>query len=223
MENGHWEFWDKKQRQRKSETERGRCSKNKDQFATNQPSAAPCCFFYPFLQSKTFMQTGLRFEEIYEAHKDMVFNLCLNYLQNQQEAEEAAQDVFVKVHEKRTGFQGQSSLKTWVYRIAINHCLDVLKARKRQKRFGFFQSLFGGEGSVEREVPDFNHPGVQLEDKEALEALYQKINGLPENQKTAILLKYLDDLPQKEIADIMQLSVKAVESLLMRGKQNLGK
>lgn len=169
------------------------------------------------------MQTGLRFEEIYEAHKDMVFNLCLNYLQNQQEAEEAAQDVFVKVHEKRTGFQGQSSLKTWVYRIAINHCLDVLKARKRQKRFGFFQSLFGGEGSVEREVPDFNHPGVQLEDKEALEALYQKINGLPENQKTAILLKYLDDLPQKEIADIMQLSVKAVESLLMRGKQNLGK
>ncbi len=163
------------------------------------------------------------FDEIYEVQKDMVFNLCLNYLQNPQDAEEATQDVFVKVHEKRSGFQGQSSEKTWVYRITVNHCLDVLKARKRQKRFGFVRSLFGRENSADVDVPDFNHPGVQLEDKEALEALYQKINGLPEHQKTAILLKYLDELPQKEIADIMQLSVKAVESLLMRGKQNLDK
>ena len=169
------------------------------------------------------MHTKLNFEETYNQHKDMVFNLCLNYLQNPQDAEEATQDVFVKVHEKQSGFQEQSSLKTWIYRITANHCLDMLKARKRQKRFGFIKSLFGGEDSADFEVPDFNHPGVQLEDKEALEALYRRIDGLPDNQKTAILLKYLDDLPQKEIAEIMQLSVKAVESLLMRGKQNLGK
>ena len=131
--------------------------------------------------------------------------------------------MFVKVHEKRAGFQGESSLKTWVYRIAVNHCLDVLKARKRQKRFGFVRSLFGGENRAGMDLPDFNHPGVQMEDREALEALYRRIDGLPENQKTAIILKYLDELPQKEIADIMQLSVKAVESLLMRGKRNLEK
>ena len=163
------------------------------------------------------------FEETYHDHKDMVFNLCLNYLQNLQDAEEATQDVFVKVHEKRASFQEKSSLKTWIYRITVNQCLDVLKARKRQKRSSFFQSIFGGENTTEREVPDFNHPGVQLEDKETLEALYRRIDGLPDNQKTAIILKYLDDLPQREIAEIMQLSVKAVESLLMRGKQNLEK
>jgi RNA polymerase sigma-70 factor (ECF subfamily) len=169
------------------------------------------------------MHTNQSFEEIYNQHKDMVFNLCLNYLQNPQDAEEATQDVFVKVHEKQAGFQGESSLKTWIYRIAVNHCLDVLKARKRQKRFGFVRSLFGGENSAEMNLPDFNHPGVQMEDKEALEALYRRIDRLPENQKTAIILKYLDELPQKEIADIMKLSVKAVESLLIRGKQNLEK
>ena len=169
------------------------------------------------------MQTGLPFEEIYHAHKDMVYNLCLNFLQNPQDAEEVTQDVFVKVHEKRASFREQSSLKTWVYRIAVNQCLDALKARKRQKRFGFFTNIFGHENTVEREIPDFNHPGVQLEHREALEALYRRIDALPDNQKTAIILKYLDEVPQKEIADIMQVSVKAVESLLMRGKQNLEK
>ncbi|MCB0534833.1 MAG: RNA polymerase sigma factor [Lewinellaceae bacterium] len=169
------------------------------------------------------MPASANFEEIYHAHKDMVFNLCLNYLQNQQDAEEAAQDVFVKVYEKQAGFQGTSSLKTWIYRITVNQCLDVLKARKRQKRLGFIKSLFYGENDAALDLPDFDHPGLQLENREALEALFQKINGLPDNQKTAIILKYLDDLPQKEIAEIMQLSVKAVESLLSRGKQNLEK
>lgn len=153
----------------------------------------------------------------------MVFNLCLNYLQNTQDAEEAAQDVFVKVHQKLPSFQEKSSLKTWVYRIAVNQCLDVLKAKKRQKRFGFLKSIFAGPDEKAIEISDFNHPGIQMEDREALESLFQKINGLPETQKTVIILKYLDDLPQKEIADIMQVSVKAVESLLMRGKQNLEK
>jgi RNA polymerase sigma factor (sigma-70 family) len=169
------------------------------------------------------MHTDFSFEEIYGQHKDMVYNLCLNYLQNQEDAAEATQDVFVKVHEKRAGFEGKSSMKTWIYRIAVHQCLDMLKARKRQKRFGFVTSLFGGQNSPEVELPDFNHPGVQLENKEALEALFQQINGLPANQKTVIVLKYLDDLPQKEIADILQLSVKAVESLLQRAKQNLEK
>lgn len=169
------------------------------------------------------MHSGHSFEEIYHLHKDMVFNLCLHYLQNQQEAEEATQDVFVKVHEKRAGFLGKSSWKTWIYRIAVRHCLDLLKARKRHKRWGLVMSLWHGKDSAGLDPPDFNHPGVQLEDKEALEALFQKINELPHNQKTVIFLKYLDELPQKEIADILDLSVKAVESLLQRAKQNLEK
>lgn len=163
------------------------------------------------------------FLDIYEQHQHLVFNLCLHYLPNRQEAEEAAQDVFVKIHQKLPGFQEKSSLKTWVYRVAVNHCLDVLRARRRHKRFGFLFSLFDEKSGKQTDPPDFDHPGVLLEDREALEILFKKINQLPENQCTAIILKYLDDLPQREIADIMQISEKAVESLLMRAKSNLNK
>ncbi|MEY3238637.1 MAG: hypothetical protein RIR11_75 [Bacteroidota bacterium] len=163
------------------------------------------------------------FQEIYHEHQKMVYNLCLNYLQNTQDAEEATQDIFVKIHGKISSFEEKSSLKTWIYRIAINHCLDFLQAQKRQKRFALFKSIFNADNKPIYDPPDFNHPGVQLEDREALENLYKKINELPENQKTAVILKYLDDLPQREIAAIMDISEKAVESLLQRAKQQLKK
>jgi RNA polymerase sigma-70 factor, ECF subfamily len=163
------------------------------------------------------------FEELYEQYKTLVYNLCLNYLQHQQEAEEATQDIFIKIYLKMPGFQGNSSLKTWTYRIAINHCLDVLRARKRQKRVAFFMSFLEGKNESAQDPPDFDHPGVLLEDREDLERLFQKINQLPEKQRTALLLKYIDDLPQREIAAIMQMSEKAVESLLQRAKQGLDK
>jgi RNA polymerase sigma-70 factor (family 1) len=163
------------------------------------------------------------FQEIYHEHQKMVYNLALNYLQNTQDAEEVTQDVFVKIHAKLPSFEGKSSIKTWVYRITINHCLDFLKAQKRQKRFAIFKNIFNTENQIQYDPPDFNHPGVQLEDREALENLYKKINELPENQKTAVILKYLDDLPQREIAVVMDISEKAVESLLQRAKQQLKK
>lgn len=163
------------------------------------------------------------FEEIFEHYQHLVFNLCLQYLQNREEAEEATQDVFVKVYQKGAGFQERSSLKTWIYRIAINHCIDVLRARQRRKRFAGVFSLFGDNTTDMADLPDFDHPGVLLEDREAMEDLFRKIHQLPENQRTALLLKYVDDLPQREIADIMGLSEKAVELLLQRAKQQLNK
>jgi RNA polymerase sigma-70 factor (ECF subfamily) len=165
----------------------------------------------------------LSFPDVYEKHQHLAYNLCLNYLQNRQDAEEAAQDVFVKIHAKLPTFEGKSSLKTWVYRVTVNHCLDVLKARKRHKRFAFITGLFGGDEKTDPVFSDFNHPGILLEDREALEMLFGKINQLPDNQKTALILKYIDDLPQREIAEVMQVSEKAVESLLQRAKQQLRK
>jgi RNA polymerase sigma-70 factor, ECF subfamily len=163
----------------------------------------------------------LEFEQIYLQHKDLVYNLCLNYLQNRHDAEEAAQDIFVKIHQKLSTFESKSSLKTWIYRVTVNHCLDILRAKKRQNQFAYITSFFLGKSEAPLEIPQFDHPGVLLEDKEAMESLFKKVNQLPENQRTAIILKYLDDLPQREIAAIMQLSEKAVESLLQRAKQKL--
>ena len=161
------------------------------------------------------------FHQIYNDHAKMVFNLCLNYLQNTEDAEEATQDVFIKVYGKIDGFRADSTLKTWIYRITITHCLDVIKAKNRQKRFGFMQSLFGKSGEEVIPQKNFNHPGVELENNEAVQELLGLIQELPDNQKTALILKSIDGLTGKEIAEIMKITDKAVESLLSRAKQNL--
>lgn len=165
------------------------------------------------------MSQQLSFDALYSAYADLVYNLCLHYVQHQETAEELCQDVFVKAHQQLGRFRGASSPKTWLYRITVNHCLDHLKAQKRQKRFGWHVGLDTETDALK----NFDHPGVALEDKEALAEVFSHINALPERQKTALLLKAVEGLPQSEIAEIMQLSVKAVESLLSRAKARLRK
>ena len=162
---------------------------------------------------------NLSIKEIYDEHNGLVYNLCLNYLQNIEDAEEVTQDVFVTIFKKQEEFKSNSSLKTWIYRITVNHCLDFLKAKKRKKRFGFIIPIY--DNSESYSYSDFNHPGIILENREATEKLLKLINELPNNQKTALILKIIDELSQKEIAEVMDLSVKAVESLLSRAKNNL--
>lgn len=163
------------------------------------------------------------FEAIYKEYKDMVYNLALGYVQNTADAEDIAQEVFVKTYQNLAKYDAQSaSLKTWIYRIAVNQSLDFIKAKKTKKRFGFITALFHKESNEPMaDVHAFDHPGVLLEDKEELQLLFALINELPDKQRTALILTRIEDRPQKEVAEIMELSVKAVESLLQRGKQAL--
>ncbi|MBK9249044.1 MAG: RNA polymerase sigma factor [Ignavibacteria bacterium] len=162
------------------------------------------------------------FDDIYHAHKVLVYNLALSYLLVAEDAQEITQDVFVSVYQGLKSFKEQSSITTWVYRITINKSLDFLKAKQRKKRFGFFTSLFHPEtNELKYDKPTFDHPGVQLENREAVERIFKCIHQLPDNQKTALLLSKIEDKTQAEIAEIMNLSAKAVESLIQRAKQNL--
>jgi RNA polymerase sigma factor (sigma-70 family) len=167
------------------------------------------------------MSTGASFKELYDQHARMVYNLCLNYLHGREDAQEATQDVFVKVHERLTGFKGDASVTTWIYRITVNTCLDQLKARKRKKRSLFGWMSLSDEGVARSASMVFDHPGVAAEDHEALKGLLAMVDELPEQQKTALLLKTTEDLSQHAIAELMDLSPKAVESLLSRARANL--
>lgn len=166
----------------------------------------------------------MNLEELYTKHSKQVFNLALQYVQNREEAEEITQDVFVKVYQGMASFKHDSKVSTWIYRIAINTSLDYIKAKKRKKRFGIFTSLFHSESNeIKYETVSFEHPGVALEQKEATAKIFEFINELPENQKTALILNKIEHKSQAEIAEIMQLSPKAVESLIQRAKANLDK
>ena len=164
----------------------------------------------------------LTLEAIYHQYKKLVFNLALQYVQQSEDAQEITQDVFLAVHQSLADFKGASKMSTWIYRITINKSLDFIKAKRRKKRFAQIISLFQTEGLGTKYDPvSFDHPGVLLEQKESLGKLFQWINELPDNQRTTIILAKIEQKSQSEIAEIMNLSTKAVESLLQRAKGNL--
>ena len=155
----------------------------------------------------------IAFEHLYTTYKVQVYNTALGYVQNVEEAEEVAQDVFLKVHKSIATFKGDASLSTWIYRITINTALNYIKKKKRRQIFSVF--------SAEDEVPHFDHPGIILENKEKAGWLYKAIDTLPDRQKTAFILCHVEGLPQQEAANIMEISLKALESLLQRAKAQL--
>lgn len=164
----------------------------------------------------------LTFEKIYQSNKNLVYNLALQYVQNIEDAEEITQDVFLSVYDKLDTFQNKSKVSTWIYKITIHKCLDFIKAKKAKKRFGFITSWWDEKPDFPKGEPvNFDHPGVLLEHKESLQELFRIINTLNEKQKTAIILTKIEEKSISETAEIMDLSPKAVESLLQRAKNNI--
>ncbi len=161
------------------------------------------------------------FKEIVETWQDMVFNTAIGFLQNAEDAEDTAQEVFMQVFESVSSFKAESKISTWIYRITVSKCLDHLRKKKRKKRFAFLQSLYGKNDSLLIDPPDFFHPGVKAENKENAAVLFKAIEKLPVNQKTAFVLNKIEDLSYREIGEIMNTSESAVDSLLQRAKKNL--
>ena len=163
------------------------------------------------------------FREIVEARQGMVYNTILGLLQNPEDAEDVTQEVFIKVFESVADFKGESAFSTWVYRISVTSALEFLRKKKRKKRFAFLTALFGEDGEPLHDPPDFVHPGVALDRRENAQALFLAVRALPETQKTAFVLHKMEGLSYQDVAQVMQTSVSAVESLLHRAKLNLRK
>lgn len=163
------------------------------------------------------------FKLLVNTYKKMVYNTVLGFVQNMHDAEDVTQDVFIKVFEGIGKFKQQSKLSTWIYRISITQALDFVRYKNRKKRMGFLTGLFGADNTPLHEPADFVHPGVLAENKEQSAILFNAINKLPENQKTAFILQKVQDMKQQQIAEVMNLKEGAVESLLMRAKANLKK
>lgn len=160
------------------------------------------------------------FKTIYNQYSTLVYTVALNYLQNIEDAEEITQDVFVQLHQSLGKFNEKSSLKTWIYRITINKCLDFIKHKNSKKRFFIFGKKSNSDSEI-LNISNFEHPGIALENKEKSEILFSIINELTENQKAAFMLSKIDGLSNPEISEIMQLSISSVESLIFRAKATL--
>jgi RNA polymerase sigma-70 factor (ECF subfamily) len=163
------------------------------------------------------------FKYMVNTWQDMVYNTALGLVQSEMDAEDVAQDVFVKAWESIEGFKGESKLSTWLYRITVTKSLDYLRSRKRKKRFAYVQSIFGLNDELVVDPADFNHPGVVAEKKHLSVTLFKAMAELPEQQKAAFVLSRVEGLNHKEVSEVLGTSVPAVESLLQRAKLNLRK
>ena len=154
-----------------------------------------------------------------------VYNIVYSYLQNKEDTEEVVQDTVMKALNSLSQFRQESSLKTWVYRMAINRAKDQIKYKNRQKRSAKVVSI---DQDQRREIPklhlsDRSHPDLELESKEDMQMLLSCIEQLPDNQKKALYMAKFDQMKMKDIAIILDSSPKSVESLLSRARTNLRK
>ncbi|MEO5946911.1 MAG: RNA polymerase sigma factor [Chitinophagaceae bacterium] len=163
------------------------------------------------------------FRFLVTTYQDRIFNTSLGIVQNSEDAEDVAQEVFIQVYKSIHSFKAESKLSTWMYRIATTRSLDLLRSRKSKKRSGLIQRLFGDGNEPLYEIPDFHHPGVTLDRKENAAKLFKAIAQLPDNQKIAFTLHKLEDLSYQEVSETMKTSIAAVESLMHRAKLNLRK
>jgi RNA polymerase sigma factor (sigma-70 family) len=162
------------------------------------------------------------FRWLVENYRNRIFNCVLNILHDAEEAEDATQETFIQIFESINAFKEEASLFTWIYRIAVNKALGKIKRKKTRQRLHVIMPWWMPE---EKKTGDgnFQHPGIVLENKEKAGVLFKAMEALPEKQKIAFTLIKVQSMNYKEACEIMQLRVKAVESLISRAKVNLQK
>lgn len=163
------------------------------------------------------------FRLLVESYKDRLYHTILGFLPKPEDAEDVLQDVFVKVYENIIAFKGDALLSTWMYRIAVTQSMDEIRKKTRKKRAAQVLSWFGKGEEMHDIAIDTTHPGVLTENRELSVHLFRAMQHLPDNQRAAFVLQKIEGLNQQQIADVLHLTIGAVESLLSRAKQNLKK
>lgn len=151
------------------------------------------------------------FAEVVRRHQDAVYGFAFRMLTQSQEAEDAAQEAFLRFYKTAGQYRRDACLRTYLMRIVKNVCIDMLRKKKPQIL------------ADPPDTPDPDTPLDLLEGALTQQALEKAIAQLPANQRTAILLRHVEQMSYKRIADIMDLSLGAVESLLVRARRAVRK
>lgn len=163
------------------------------------------------------------FGQLLDDYQQKVFGTCISFIPNKEDAEDVAQEVFLEVFKSINKFKGDSKLSTWIYKIATNKCLELIRKKNTKKRFAFIQTILGNEISIDKTsyFTEVNHPGILLENQEKSTVIFKAINTLPEAQRVVFTLAKIDDKSYQEIVEITGKSLSSVESLMFRAKKGL--
>lgn len=181
------------------------------------------------MMSETELIEGVRnkdeaaFRMLVDRYQEIVLNTCNGFVHNADDAKDLTQEVFLKVYDSIGKFRGDAKLSTWIYRIAVNKSLNFIRANKKNRIIGDLDSLVFLNNSALAVGHDSDKTDASLDQLRRSKILFAAINGLSKNQKIAFSLNKLDEISYNEIAEIMNISLPAVESLIHRAKLNLQK
>ena len=160
------------------------------------------------------------FEVLVQRYRTRVFRLAVRFMRNREEAEEVSQEVFLTVYRKLGQFEGKSSFSTWLYRVAVNASLMRLRSQDHAETVPIEDMAEELAGDEEEAVKP---PDYRLNSEESLAQIERAMDHLPEEFKTIIILRDIEDFSNEEAAEIMDLSVAAVKSRLHRARGHLRK
>ena len=157
------------------------------------------------------------YQELVETYQHKIFSLAMRLLHNKQEAEEAAQDAFVKAYFSISSFRGEAKFSTWLYRIAYNTALN------RRKNVHADDPVDDSDTILDSLEHSTNHVQTSLERSELSSVIEQFLTTLPIQYSSVLTLFYLDDLSYEEIAKITGMSLSTVKVKLFRARAALKK
>ncbi len=162
-------------------------------------------------------QAGLppsEFAQIYAEHSRAIYYLALRLLGDPEKAEDATHDVFLKAFRKMGQFRGESSWRTWLYRITINHCRNLQQAWNERHMFS------NADDTVwERASSDFDSPLRLLETKELGQRIQQTLDALPQEYRLLLLLVADQELSYEQVAELTEQTADAVRGKLHRARK----
>lgn len=148
---------------------------------------------------------------LFELFGDRVYRLCFNVLGSQPDAEDAAQEVFLRVFAKAGTFAGRSQVSTWIHRLTVNLCLNQLKSRKRKSATSL--------DALPQADPTSSVDGSgRLQQQETVALVRNVLNRMPEEARTIFLLREVEDFSYREISEILDLPQGTVMSRLSRAR-----
>ena len=161
------------------------------------------------------------FEPLVLENQSKVYNLALRMMGNPSDAEDAAQEAFVKAWNSLKDFRGDSRFSVWLYRLTNNVCIDLLRKQKRQTAISLSQENDDGE-EMELMIPDGRlSPEEEAERKELQEQIRAALANLPDEWRSILVLRELNGLSYEELAETLNLEVGTVKSRLNRARKKL--
>lgn len=163
------------------------------------------------------------FRQLYEKYKIPLLNFIFRYCQDRRIAEDLSQEVFLRVYKTAASYRPEAMFSTWVYRIAINICLNEIRTGKYRYEFALKHFDNTGSGKPIEAVDQTTQVKVdeKIAEEERLQEVRRALNALPAKQRMALICSVYEQLPYKEIGKRLHCSESAVKSIIHRSKMAL--